>query len=103
LLGINALTTPIQLSGHMRRLIMMHDWGFGWGLGGGRFFGPLGMITWPLVVVLINWFIDHRDSPKTSIPAARDILNKRFANGEIERDKYEERRKVLDANSLQCQ
>jgi uncharacterized membrane protein len=65
----------------------MHDWGFSWGLG-----------VVILVAVLINWFIDRRDSPKMSIPTARDILDKRSANGEIGRDEY-----ALEANSLHRQ
>jgi putative membrane protein len=81
---------------------MMHDWGFGWGWGGGMFFGPLFMIAGPillivLVVLLIRWFADSRESPRLRIPTARQILDERFAKGEIDREDYEARRKTLEA------
>ena len=77
---------------------MMHDWGWGWG--GGMFFGPLFMIGGPvlliiLVVVLIRWLSDNRDSPGVRLRTPREILDERFAKGEIEREDYEARRKAL--------
>ena len=81
---------------------MMHDWGFGWGGGGGMFFGPLFMIAGPillivLVVLLIRWLTDSHDSPRPRIPTPREILDERFAKGEIDREDYETRRKALEA------
>jgi putative membrane protein len=81
---------------------MMHDWGFGWGWGGGMFFGPFFMVAGPvllivLVVVLVRWFSDSRDRSGGHIRTARDILDERFAKGEIQRHEYEERRKALEA------
>jgi len=81
---------------------MMHDWGAGWGWGGGMFFGPLFMIAGPvlfivLAVILIRWLTDSRDSPRVRIRTPREILDERFAKGEIQRDEYEERRKALEA------
>jgi putative membrane protein len=64
------------------------DWGWDWGWGGGMFFGPLFMIAGPvLLIVLIRWFSR----------TAREILDERYAKGEIQRDEYEERRKALGA------
>jgi putative membrane protein len=80
---------------------MMHDWGFGWGWGGGMFFGPLFMIAGPvllivLVVVLVRWLgPGGRDIPRDRIQSPREILDERFAKGEIQRDEYEQRRKAL--------
>jgi len=79
---------------------MMHDWGWGWG--GGMFFGPLFMIAGPvlliiLVVVVVRWLADSRDSPTVRIRTPREILDERFAKGEIHRDEYEERRQALEA------
>jgi putative membrane protein len=76
---------------------MMNDWGYGWG---GMFFGPLFMIAGPLllivlVVLLIRWMIAARDVSRDSVRTAREILDQRFAKGEIQRDEYEERRKAL--------
>ena len=81
---------------------MMDDWGFGWGWGGSMFFGPLFMIAGPillivLVVLLIRWLTDSHDSPRPRIPTPREILDERFAKGEIDREDYETRRKALEA------
>ncbi|HWB44992.1 MAG TPA: hypothetical protein VG900_06065 [Hyphomicrobiaceae bacterium] len=77
---------------------MMHDWGWGWG--GGLFFGPLFMIAGPvlliaLVVLLMRWMTVGRDMPRDRGPTAREILDERFAKGEIQSDEYEERRREL--------
>ena len=81
---------------------MMNDWGFGWGWGGGMFFGPLFMIAGPalliaLVVLLVRWLAESRASPELRIRTAREILDERFAKGEIQREAYEERRRTLGA------
>ncbi len=81
---------------------MMHDWGFGWGWGGGMFFGPLFMLAGPLLlivllVVLVRWLGGSSAAPGVRPRSAREILDERFANGEIQRDEYEERRKTLGA------
>lgn len=81
---------------------MMHDWGYGWGWGGGMFFGPLFMIAGPvlliiLVVLLIRWLSDSRGNPSVRLRTPREILDERFAKGEIEHTEYEERRKALGA------
>jgi putative membrane protein len=80
----------------------MHDWGYGWGWGGGMFFGPLFMIAGPvllivLVVLLIRWLSNSRDNRSVRLRTPREILDERFAKGEIQRDEYEERRKALGA------
>jgi len=79
---------------------MMHDWGFGWGAG--MFLGPLFMIAGPLLflvlaVVFIRWMTRERDIPRDRVRSARDILDERFAKGEIDREDYEARRKTLGA------
>ena len=76
---------------------MMHDWGWGWG--GSIFFGPFFMIAGPvlliiLLVLLIAWLTGRRDGSLRS-RTAREILDQRFAKGEIQREEYEERRKAL--------
>ena len=81
---------------------MMHNWGWDWGWGGGMFFGPLFMIAGPvllivLVVLLIRWFSGERGRPRDRVRTAREILDERYAKGEIQRDEYEERRKALGA------
>lgn len=76
---------------------MMHDWGGGWGM----FFGPLYMIAWLLILVaavllIVRWM--GVAGPGLSPPArtARDILDERFARGEIDHDEYEKRRRALN-------
>jgi putative membrane protein len=81
---------------------MMHNWGWDWGWGGGMFFGPLFMIAGPvlvivLVVLLIRWLSDTGGQPGVRLRTPREILDERFAKGEIQRDEYEQRRKVLGA------
>lgn len=80
----------------------MHDWGFGWGWAGGMFFGPLFMIAGPvllivLVVVLVRWMMRERDGPRDRIRTPLEILDERFAKGEIDREDYEARRKTIGA------
>jgi putative membrane protein len=81
---------------------MMHDWSFGWGWGGGMIFGPLFMIAGPvllvlLVVLLVRWLNGERDLPRVQLRTPREILDERFARGEIDREDYDERRKALGA------
>ena len=73
--------------------------------------GGYGMIVWPimmilfigliviLVVFLVRWFgasghgtSSHRPYGKTPL----DILKERFARGEIDKEEFEERRRLLD-------
>jgi putative membrane protein len=63
------------------------------------FFGPLFMFAAPvlLVVLLVRWLSDSRDSPSVGLRTPREILDERFAKGEIEREEYEARRKALAA------
>lgn len=79
----------------------MHDWGFGWGWGGGMFFGPFFMIALlllsvVLIVALVRRLNGGRDTPGVRLPPTpREILDERFAKGEIDREDYEARRKAL--------
>jgi putative membrane protein len=66
------------------------------------FFGPLMMIIFIAVVVVlvllaVHWLggshgpSRHSSPPKTPL----DILKERFARGEIDKEEFEERRRVL--------
>ncbi len=72
----------------------MH-WNYGWGMGG---FGWLFMVIfWVLVIIgviyLIRLVVGTKGEGKTE--TALDILKKRYARGEINKEEYEEKKKDL--------
>jgi putative membrane protein len=75
----------------------------GWGGGGyGMYFGPLFMILTLIaviaaIVLLIQWLGggSWQGAQKPTGPAPLDILKARFARGEIDKQEFEDRRKVL--------
>ena len=77
-----------------------------WNGGGyGMFFGPLFMIlilaaTIAVIVLLVRWLSGPMQgtAPTSQLPPVRtplDILKERYAKGEINKDEFEERRRVL--------
>ena len=78
-----------------------HMWGGGWH---GWVFGPLMMIFMVVLVVgavvlLVRWIGGGGHLGTHSSPADRtplDILKERFAKGEIDKEEYEERRRILE-------
>ncbi|MEZ5936228.1 MAG: SHOCT domain-containing protein [Alphaproteobacteria bacterium] len=76
-----------------------------WGGWYGMFMGPLMMIIFiavvvALVVLAVRWFGGSGHGPGTHPyvsqgKAPLDILKERFARGEIDKDEFEERRRVL--------
>lgn len=81
----------------------MMDWAGGWY--GMMVFGPLFMIlvlavVVAIVVLLVRWLGGpwHSFQPPHQLPPGRtplDILKERFARGEIDKEEFEERRRVL--------
>ena len=75
-------------------------WGnWGWGhmmFGGAMMFAFWGAIIL-LIVLAIRWMTmgDSDGRGEARSPSALDILQERFAKGEIDSNEYEERRKVL--------
>ncbi len=77
-----------------------HMWSGGWH---GWFFGPIMMIVFIAVVVvvvvlLVRWLggAGHGGAPHATLgKAPLDILKERFARGEIDKEEFEERRRVL--------
>jgi putative membrane protein len=77
-------------------------WGWGWP---GMIFGPLFMILVLAVVIAVAVFLVRwlggswqPPAPPHHQPPGRaplDILKERFARGEIDKDEFEERRRVL--------
>lgn len=79
-----------------------HMWGGGWGYGWG---GPLMMVGWIAIGVIIillvrrsgdGWHRHHRSDPSHS---ALQILNERYARGEIQKPEYEEKKAAILAGN----
>ena len=85
---------------------MMHDIGdSGWGMGWGMGFGGIFMILfWVLVIgvifVLVKWLTSSRGSDAGNNASdertALNILQERYARGEIDRDEFEQKRQDLE-------
>jgi putative membrane protein len=75
-------------------------WGDGWG---GMIFGPFMMILFVaaivvLVVVALRWLRSTGHGTAPQAPPGKtplDILEERFARGEIDGEEFEERRRAL--------
>lgn len=76
-----------------------------WGGWPGMIFGPLFMIlVLAVVIALVFFFVRSIGTPWHGAPpyqgppprTALDILKERFARGEIDKQEFEERRRVLD-------
>ena len=73
----------------------------------GWFIGPLFMLAFlaaavAVVVLIVRALSSSHSGPEFRIPGSggpppMDILKERFARGEIDKDEYEERRRVLGA------
>lgn len=78
----------------------MMGWGGGWG---GMIFGPIFMIivlalVIAVAVLLVRWLGGSALTVTPHQPPARtplDTLKERFARGEIEKEEFEERRRIL--------
>ena len=74
----------------------MNGWGMGWGRGG-MWFVWVGLLV---IGVVVAMSMSRRQSsghysPEIRPGTPREILDARFAKGEIEREEYEARRKAL--------
>jgi putative membrane protein len=73
----------------------MHDWmGWGWG---GMWLGPLFMIAVLALLVagivsLVRWIGGGSNDGGGRVRTAREILDERYARGEIDREEYQRRR-----------
>ncbi len=74
-----------------------HMWGGEWGWGGmflGPVFGILFIAAIAIAIVLVVRALGG-GAPARGGRSALDILDERFARGEIDREEYEERKRVL--------
>ncbi len=79
-------------------------WHYGWDWGWGHMlFGSLMMVLFwggiiVVIVLAVRWLgsgSSHGTAPATSHNKALDILHERFARGEIDREEFEERKRLL--------
>lgn len=79
----------------------MAGWHGGWG---GMILGPLLMILAPVLLIVVLLFAVRRFSPSSTglspeqptVPQTPlDILKERFARGDIDKEEFEERRRIL--------
>ncbi len=78
---------------------MMPDWGMGWGWGF-MWLMPLIMIAWlalliAVIVLLVRWLGGGSGGRSASTRTTRDILDERYARGEIDREEYLQRQKDI--------
>ncbi len=75
---------------------MMSQMDWGWG---GMVFGPIMMIVVLILIVLVvRWLVESGRGGGSHNPPGQtplDILEERFAKGEIDKDEFEERQRVL--------
>jgi putative membrane protein len=92
--GLAPATAGAQMYGYQP------GWGSGsWGLGHMAIGGLLLVLFWGTVIVLVvlavRWLGGGAHQPPGARRAALDILEERFARGEIDKDEFEERRRLL--------
>ena len=71
---------------------MMHDWGWG-----GMWLMPLFGMAWfalmiVVIVLLVRWLARGNDGRGAQARTARDILDERYARGDIDREEYLQRK-----------
>jgi len=63
--------------------------GHGWGMGFGMWIIPV------LFVLLVFYFLKENNKSEDKHTSAQDILDRRYANGEIDTQEYEEKSNAL--------
>ena len=63
--------------------------GHGWGMGFGMWFIPL------LLIIILIYFLKDNSKSEGKESSAQDILDKRYASGEIDTEEYEEKSNAL--------
>jgi putative membrane protein len=64
--------------------------GHGWGMGFGMWF------TLILFILLIVYFLKENTKGEEKHSSAQDILDRRYANGEIDTEEYQEKSNALN-------
>lgn len=71
----------------------MHDVGYGWGMGFGMWFIPI------LLIIIVIYFLKENTKNEEKHSSAQDILNRRYAEGDIDKKEYEEKSNTLKKNN----
>jgi len=66
--------------------------GHGWGMGFGMWFIPL------LFIIILIYFLKDNSKSEGKESSAQDILDKRYASGEIDTEEYKEKSDTLKKN-----
>jgi len=66
--------------------------GHGWGMGFGMWFIPL------LFIIILIYFLKDNSKSEEKESSAQDILDKRYASGEIDTEEYKEKSDTLKKN-----
>lgn len=76
---------------------MWHHWGDGGGAGTWLLMGSGMLLFWALVATGIVWLVRSARSERrlAGKPSARDILDARYARGEVDDEEYRTRRENL--------
>ena len=73
---------------------MFHGYGMhGWGMGWGWIIGLMALLA--LIWIIVKVADQNRKSTRPSDRTPLDILNERYARGEIDKDEFEEKKKDL--------
>ncbi len=72
----------------------MHYFDHGWGMGFGMWF------TFILFVLVVLYFLKESTKGQKKDSSAQDILDKRYANGEIDTKEYQERSHALKKDDI---
>ena len=77
---------------------MMHDWSWG---SGWMWLMPLFMLAWfalmiAVIVLLVRWLGGGNGGRSATTRTARDILDERYARGEIDREEYVQRKNDIE-------
>jgi putative membrane protein len=83
-----------------------YPWGPGmmgnWGYGMMGWFGPIMMLVfWGLLILVLIllarwlWMTSQKNQGQTKSESALDILKRRYASGEIDREEFEQKKKDL--------
>jgi putative membrane protein len=81
-----------------KEVIVVHDWGMmNWGWGGAFF----QLLFWIVLIVVIIWAVKYLTAhgrgttSSSSEESALDILRKRYARGEIDKEEFERKKQDL--------